>query len=144
MEWLYEKRPDVVSIRYIELGIALYTGMSALLFLVSPWLLRFPIYDPWREFGVSNWGLLMLTVSFTHIGALVWNGRSQLMSRIFRTIACVGHASIMIAFGMFFIQGGAIWGAILFLFLMPFNLYPVVYRLTAEIKWLREENDGPK
>lgn len=137
MLWFSDKRPDVVSIRYLELGIALYTGISGILFVFFPSVFASPVYDPWREFGIFNWGLCMLLVSALHVGALIWNGKSQLYSRIWRTFACIGHSAIMLTFGLFFFSAGALWGCVLFLVLLPYLLLPVIYRLNGEIKGIR-------
>jgi len=137
MLWFSDKRPDVVSIRYLELGIALYTGISGIFFIFLPVVFASPVYDPWREFGILNWGLCMVSVSSLHIAALIWNGRSQLHSRLLRTLACIGHCTIMLAFGLFFFSAGALWGCVLFLFLLPYILLPVIHRLNGEIKGIR-------
>lgn len=142
MTWFNNRDTDVISIKYIELGIALYMGISALIFLILPEVLRYPVYDPWRTFGIGNWGLVMLSVAFLHLGGLIWNGLNPLMSRVFRTLACVLHLSTMISFGVFFAESGAVWGMVLFLFLLPFSITPVILRLTGEIKWLREGNQN--
>ena len=137
MIWFSNSQPDVVSIRYLEVLIASYTFISGSIFRFFSEGLTAPVYEPWRDLGIHTWGTLMLCVSMLHVSALIWNGRNALMSRICRSLACSSHAAIMITFGIYFYQVGAVWGCVLFLFLLPCMLFPIVHRLNGEIKWIR-------
>lgn len=137
MSWFSNEKPDVVSIRYIELTVALYALLSGLIWSIAPEALSAPVYDVWRGFGIRNWGIVMLATGGCHLGALWLNGKRQFLSRLFRLVACALHINTTLTFGLYFLSAGAAWGSVLFWFMFPMLLIPVLNRLQGEIKWLR-------
>ncbi|MEM7069829.1 MAG: hypothetical protein AAF478_13205 [Pseudomonadota bacterium] len=96
----------------LELLIALYAIVIGSFFVFYESFLKAPVYDRWHDIGEVTWGASLMFVGALHIAALWLNGKNPKISRYVRVVACASHLVILSNFAVFFIQGGAIWGAI--------------------------------
>jgi len=129
------------TIKTIELLFALYSCVLGYQFIWNGSFLASPVYEMWHEVGAVYWGAVLIFIAALHIAALIMNGRSRLISRTLRAIACASHLLLVVQFGVFFHHGGADWGAMtmaLFAFLIVLILSP----LMQETKHLWVEKNG--
>jgi len=113
-------------IKYLECVLALYALFMGSLFIFDPATLAASVYAPWRELGAVVWGVTLIATSAAHFAALWLNGRARSLSRTIRAGANLLHLYIAIKFAVFFLTGGAPWGALTFGLLMPGLILPVL------------------
>ncbi len=114
--------------RVCEILIAGYSCAVGLLFMIYPATLSPPIYDSFGgEARAPLIGLMLMTFAFLHSFGLWLNGINHRMSRAVRTVACLGHSSVMIFFGYAFAIAGAYWGCVT-MTLIVFMIYLALTR----------------
>ena len=112
-------------IKYLEFCLALYTLAVGASFLLRDGFVDSVVYLPWKEGGITSWGVALSLVATAHVTALWLNGRNHHISRLVRAVACSCHFFIAAQFAVFFVEGAAQWGAYTMAFLVAV-LLPVL------------------
>lgn len=115
-----------MTLHQLEFRIALYMMISGIVFLTYPATLLLPVYERWSSLTPTGWGILLISVSMLHFGALRLNGLDRMYSLPVRTIACTVHLATSLTFGALFYLSEAYWGCVLFFFLIPSFLLPIM------------------
>lgn len=128
--------PTIKLLRTVESFIAIYALMIGLVFLSVPGTLDFTVYENINGSPLPLYGWALLVIFLLHSLALWWNGRNRIASRFARLVACVGHLTISVTFGVKFFNAGVYLPLPLFWFLLPGLNLLVLNRVIGEIKYL--------
>ncbi|MEM1375856.1 MAG: hypothetical protein AAGG69_00560 [Pseudomonadota bacterium] len=109
-------------IKWLEFWVAVYLIAVGSRFALDPAFIESAVYDRWKVLGGGVWGMLLVATGIVHIAALILNGRASRISTPVRALACGLHLYLSLQFALFFIKGGAPWGA----YTMTLLLVPVV------------------
>jgi len=129
----------MIPLKTVEFAPLLYFAATAILFAVYPPTLANPAYAPWGSMGAREWAAIIAVFVLSHAGALWWNGRNRVASRIARAAALLGYLWVSLTFGNMFVTAGIPWGAVLFWLLIPVLCGALFLRLSNEIKIIRSQ-----